>query len=218
MAATATKPLTPSATEPATALETLLRERASLAQSLDGLNRSAARLHAAANAEADVVAEIAALGAAEIEAMTKWGRAGCHGDAPKADQQTRVRLAQKLNAAQASAAAAVGAGQDINHDIRRQTEQLALIDDQIQIAAFDQIEREHSRVIDEYAQVCRRGSELATRISGTALYFKEAGNPGRAVVIFNTKLPAITTNPHEVKEAADEWSRRATALRSGSSS
>lgn len=214
--APATK-LTP-APQPATGLETLHRERASLTQSLDELNRAAARLHAAANAEADVLAEIAALGAAEIEAMTKWGRAGCIGDAPRSDQNQRIKLGQKLNAAQASAAAAVGAGQDINHDIKRQTEQLALIDDQIQIAVFDLIEREHSRVIDEYAQVCRRGSELATRISGTALYFKEAGNPGRAVVIFNTKLPAITTNPHEVKEAADKWSQRAAALRSGSAS
>lgn len=217
MAPATAKSPTPSAV-PATALEQALQDHKRLTESLADLTRAAAHLHAAANAEADVVAEIAALGAAEIEAMTKWGRGGCIGDAPRSDQNQRIRLGQKLNAAQASAAAAVGAGQDINHDIRQQTEQLALINDQIQIAIFDQIEREHGDVIAEYTRVCKRGSELATKISGTALFFKEAGNPGRAVAIFNTKLPAITTNPHEVKAAADDWSRRAAALRSGSPS
>jgi hypothetical protein len=217
MAATATKLQTP-ATEPATPLEQALQASRQLTESLADLNRAAARLHAAANAEADVVAEIAALGAAETEAMTKWGRGGCIGDAPRSDQNQRIKLGQKLNAVQASAAAAVGAGQDINHDILRQTEQLALLNDQIEQAIFDTVEREHGDVIAEYTKVCEQGGQLATRISGLALLFRETGNNQRAAAIFTRKLPTVSTNPREVQLAADAWSRRIAELRKGSAS
>jgi hypothetical protein len=198
-----------------TELERLHQARARLTHSLAELNRAAAKLRETSAAEADVVAEIAALGAAEIEAMTKWGRGGCIGDAPRSDQNQRIKLGQKLNAAQASAAAAVGAGQDIDHDIRQQTEQLALIDGQIEQAIFDLIEREHGDVISEYVGVCERGSQLATQISGLALMFRETGNHKRAAVIFSTKLPVVSTNPREVQLAADAWGRRVATLRSG---
>jgi hypothetical protein len=204
--------------EPATALETLHRDRAGLADKLADLNRAAAKLRETSTAEAAVLAEIAALGAAEIEAMTKWGRGGCIGDAPRSDQNQRIKLGQKLNAAQASASAAVGAGQDIHHDIRQQTEQLALINDQVEQAVFDLVEREHNEVISEYVEACEKASQLATQISGLALLFRETGNNQRAAVIFSTKLPVVSTNPREVQLAADAWGRRITALRKGPAS
>lgn len=217
MAATATKSQTP-ATEPATPLERLYCDRAGLTGELAALNASSAKLHAAANAEASVVAEITALGAAEIESMTKWGRAGCIGDAPRADQNKRIMLGQKLNAAQASAAAAVGAGQDIGHEITQLTAQLHDISERIEQAVLDCIERDHDEVIAEYAKACEIASKCATRIAGLASFHRDAGHLQRAAAIIGMKLPKVTTSPTEVQAAANDWSRRAAALRSGSAS
>jgi hypothetical protein len=203
------------APQPATPLERLHSEHAGLTRELAALNAASARLNETVASEAAVLREIGTMGSTEIAAMTAWASGGCVGEQPTPDQKQRRALAEKLAAAQAAATAAKGAGADLDLKISDLNDQLRAIAQQIDVAVFDQIEREHSRVIDEYAQVCKRGSELATRISGTALYFKEMGNHGRAVVIFNTKLPAITTNPHEVKGAADEWSRRAATLRTG---
>jgi hypothetical protein len=213
----AAKPLTP-ANEPATALEQLHAGRAGLAGELAVLNASSGRLRETAASTAAVLAEIDELGRNEIAEMTKWATEGCHGDAPRSDQQKRIVLGQKLNAAQSAAAAAKGAGQDIDHQIVQRNERMALINDQIEQAIFDQIEREHSDVVAEYAQVCIRGSELATKISGLALLFRETGNNQRAAAIFATKLPMVSTNPREVQSAADAWGRRVAELRNGSSS
>jgi hypothetical protein len=207
------KPLTAPASEP-TVLERLHADRTGLAQSLDDLNRSAARLHETNNAEAAVLAEIGAMGSAEIAAMTAWASAGV-GDPPSPDQKQRRALAEKLATAQAAATAARGATADIDARIIQQTGRLALINDEIEIAIFNQIEHEHSDVIAEFAKVCEIGSRLATRISGLALLFRETGNNQRANVILATRLPVVSTNPSEVQSAADVWGRRAADLRSG---
>jgi hypothetical protein len=73
MAAPAAKLLTPSATEPATPLESALQDRTRVTEALADMNRAAARLHEAATAEASVIAEITALGTAESAEMTKMG-------------------------------------------------------------------------------------------------------------------------------------------------
>lgn len=218
MAASAAQSLTRSTTEPATALEQLHADRAGLTRELAGLQASSARLRETATSEAAVLAEIEELGRIEIAQMTKWAREGCHGDAPRSDQQKRIVLGQKLNAAQSAAAAATGAGQDIGHQIVQQTERLATINAEIEQAIFDLIEHEHGDVISEYVGVCERGSQLATQITGLALFYRETGNNQRAAVIFSTKLPVVSTNPREVQLAADAWGRRAAALRSGSAS
>jgi hypothetical protein len=92
---------------------------------------------------------------------------------------------------------------------------MALINDQIEQAIFELVEREHSDVIAEFRRVCERGSALATQISGLALLFRETGNNQRAAAIFTTKLPSISTNPREVQSAADAWARRVADLRKG---
>ncbi len=163
MASPATKPPTPLATEPATVLERLLRDRAGLAHSLAALQASSARLRETGAAEAAVLAEINAPAAADVASMTAWASAGCHGDAPRSDQQKRIVLGQRLNAAQAAATAAKAAGQDIDRKIADLGEQLATINDQAEQTVFDQIEREHGDVISEFVGVCERGSALATR-------------------------------------------------------
>src|SRR5712671_2012522 len=126
MAAPATKPLT-AAAEPATPLEQLHADRAGLASELAGLNTSSARLRETANAEAAVLREIGELGSAEIAAMTAWASSGCVGDPPAPDQKQRRALAEKLSAAQSAAAAAKGAGQDIDHQIGELNHRLATI-------------------------------------------------------------------------------------------
>jgi hypothetical protein len=200
---------------PPTALERLHRDRAGLTSELAALNASSARLNEAANAEAAVLREIGAMGSVEIAAMTAWASGGCVGDQPTPDLKLRRTLGEKLAAAQAAATAAKGAGEDINHQISQHTERLALINDQIEQAIFDQVEHEHGDVISEYVGVCERGSQLATKISGLALLFRETGQNQRAAVIFATKLPTVSTNPREVQLAADSWGRRIADLRKG---
>ncbi len=145
MATPATKPLTSSATTPATTpLERLHATVPALARELDGLNKSSTRLQETAASEAAVLAEIDAMGAAEIAGMTKWATGGCIGDAPRPDQNKRIMLGQKLNAAQAATAAARGAGADINQKISALNDQLRAIGAQIEQAIFDKMETEHS--------------------------------------------------------------------------
>jgi hypothetical protein len=208
----------PSASEPATSLERLHADRAGLVSELAGLNASSSRLRETANAEAAVLREIGEMGTAEIAAMTAWASAGCLGDQPVPDQKERRALAEKLSAAQSAAAAAKGAGQDIDDQIVQRSEQLAAINNQIEVAIFDQVERQHGDVISEYVGVCERASALATQISGLALFFRETGNHKRAAVIFTTKLPAVSTNPTEIKASADIWGRRIASLRKGTAS
>jgi hypothetical protein len=145
--------------------------------------------------------------------MTKWGRGGCLGAAPRSDQNKRIMLGQMLNAAQASAAAAVGAGQDIGHEITQLTAQLHDINERIEQAVFDCIERDHNDVIAEYAKACETASKCATQIAGLASFHRDAGHLQRAAAIIGTKLPKVTTSPTEVQAAADAWSRRAATLR-----
>jgi hypothetical protein len=180
--------------------------------------KPAARLRSAAAGEAAVLAEIGAMGSAEVEAMSKWASAGCHGEMPSPDLKQRRALAEKPSAAQSAAAAATGAGQDINHQITLTEERLATINAQIELTIFDQVEREHGDIISEFVGVCERGSQLATQISGLALLFRETGNNRRAAVIFAAKLPMISTSPNEVQAAADTWGRRVADLRRGSAS
>ncbi|SHN86924.1 hypothetical protein [Bradyrhizobium erythrophlei] len=228
MAATATKPLTP-APQPATPLERLHAERASLARELDGLNAGVARLRETANAEAAVRAELDELGRIETGAMLKWATEGCHGEAPRSDQQTRIRLAQKLNAAQAAAAAAKGAGADIHQKIAALNDRLRSISAQIEQAIFDKMETEHGHVITQYRANCEQGSKLAAQIHGLASFYGDAGRTlisrgdqdagtmylQRASALTNIKLPNPGVNRHEIEAAASNWGRRAAALRSG---
>ncbi len=85
--------------------------------------------------------EIGEMGTAEIAAMTRWATEGCHGDAPRSDQQKRILLGQKLNAAQSATAAAKGAGQDIDHQVGELNHRLAAIAGQIEVSVLDAAEK-----------------------------------------------------------------------------
>jgi hypothetical protein len=203
------------ATEPATPLERLHADRAGLTSELDALNASSARLSETANAEAAVLREIGAMGSAEIAAMTAWASGGCVGDPPAPDQKQRRALAEKLAAAQAAAAAAKGAGADIDAQIRQLSERSLAISAEIDQAIFDQVGQEHGQIIAEYRTACERCGQLAAKISGLAMYYRDAGQLQQASVISATKLPNPGTNRLEIMAAADAWGRRISALRKG---
>jgi hypothetical protein len=211
--APATKPLTISATEPGTVLERLHADRAGLASELAARNASSARLRETANAEAAVLREIGAMGSAEIAAMTAWASGGCVGDAPVPDQKQRRALAEKLAAAQVAAAAAKGAGADIDAQIRQLSQRSLTISAEIDQAIFDQVGQEHGKIIAEYQAICERCGQLAAKISGLAMYYRDAGHLQQASVISATKLPNPGTNRLEIMAAADVWGRRITGLR-----
>jgi hypothetical protein len=228
MAAPATKPLT-SATEPATPLERLHRDRAGLAGELAALNTSAARLRETANAEAAVLREIGDLGSAEIVAMTGWASGGCVGDPPAPDLKQRRALAEKLVAAQSAAAAAKGAGQDIDQKIADVSNHLRTINAQIEVAAFDAVEVEHAAIMAQYQANCEEGRKLASRIHGLANFYGDKGRAlfdrgdqdgataymRRSSALTGMKLPNPGVSRANVEAAAAEWGRRIDALRRG---
>jgi hypothetical protein len=232
MAAPTTKTLTPSATKPATALEMALQHRAGLADELATLNASSARLKETAASEAAVLREIDAMGAAEIAGMTEWATGGCIGDAPRPDQNKRIILGQKLNAAQAAATAAKGACADIGQKIAGLNERLCAIGAQIEEAIFDKLETEHGFIIDQYRVICENGSKLAAQIHGLANFYGEKGRNlishgdqdagtkylQSASALTSIRLPSPGVTRHEIEAAAHEWGRRAADLRNGSSS
>jgi hypothetical protein len=211
----ATKPITPSATEPSTDLERLHRDRAGVVESIKRLTGVSTRLHAEAAAGASLIDELAKLAETETNDMRAWADGGCQGPAPKGKQAERQAIASKMTATSATAAAAGKALGDIDAQLAEHNSRLIDIAGQIEQAVFDLIEGEHGDIISEYVGICERGSELATRISGLALMFRETGNYRRAEVIFSVKLPMISTSPREVQADADAWGRRVRDLKAG---
>jgi hypothetical protein len=219
----------PTVTEPATSFERLHRDHAELTHSLADLNRAAARLKETAAGEAEVLAEISALGTAEIEAMTAWGRGGCIDDAPRPDQNKRIKLGQRLNECSLSATAARGAGADIDNQISGLNDLLRANAAEIEQISFDTMETEHGHIIAQYRANCEHGSKLAAKIHGLANFYGEKGRNlishgdqdagakylQRASALTNIKLPSPGVTRHEIEAAANDWSRRAATLRSG---
>jgi hypothetical protein len=205
-------------TEPATPLERLHADRAGLADKLADLNLAAAKLRETSAAEAAVLAEIDALAAADVASMREWASAGCLGDFPRSDQAKRLALAQQLNAAQAAATAARAAAADIDAQIVQLSDRGRSIGNEIEQAVFDLVGSEHSDVIAEYTKVCERCGQLAAKISGLAMYYRDAGHLQQAAVLSATKLANPGTNRLEIMAAADAWGRRITALRRGQTS
>jgi hypothetical protein len=218
--------------EPVTPLEQLLADRAGLTHSLTELNQSAARLRETGAAEAAVLAEIGELGRTEIADMTKWATEGCHGDAPRSNQQKRIVLGQKLSAAQSAAAAAKGAGQDIDHQIGELNHRLATIAGQIEVAVLDAAEL-------EFAEVCRQNTAFVEllrksnlRIFGLCSFLSTEGRRlndradtdggkrylarAEALAAAANKLPKPGVSQVEIVSAANEWARRIADLRKGS--
>jgi hypothetical protein len=228
MAATATK-IQPATPLPATPLERLHSERASLTRELAALTASAAKLRETGAGEAAAQSELDELGRTEIAEMTAWATEGCHGPAPRSNQQKRIVLGQQLNAAQLAAAAARGAGADIDQKISALNDQLRAIGAQIEQAIFDKMETEHSFTIDQYRAICEQGAKLAAQIHGLASYYGDKGRNlisqgnqdagmvylQHASALTNIKLPSPGVNRIEIEAAAHEWGRRAAILRNG---
>ena len=228
MAATA-KLVTPPATEPPTALHQLHADRAGLTRELTALTASATKLREAGAGEAAAQSQLDELGRTEIAAMVAWASNGCRGEAPKADQQTRIRLGQQLNAAQLAAAAAKGAGADIDQKIADLNSRLQAIGRQIEEISLDTMETEHGNIIARYRENCEHGAKLAAAIHGLASFFGDTGRNlisrgeqqagtaylQRASALTNLKLPSPGVTRHEIEAAAHEWGRRAATLRAG---
>jgi DNA repair exonuclease SbcCD ATPase subunit len=231
LASPATKLLRP-APEQATPLERLHADRAGLTSELAGLNASSARLRETANAEAAVLQEIGAMGSAEIAAMTAWASAGCVGDAPAPDLKQRRALAEKLATAQSAAAAAKGAGADIDHQIGELNDRLRNIAAQIEKAALDAMQADFSTLNDQHLAATEAVRKVAAKMHGLCSYLTNEGRRlidrgdheagkrylARAEAFTGIKLASPGVTQGEIIEAANDWSRRAAALRSGSPS
>jgi hypothetical protein len=227
MAASATKPLT--SPEPATALEQLHRDRAGLTSELAVLSASSARLRETANAEAAVLREIGDMGSAEIAAMTAWASAGCIGDPPAPDLKQRRALAEKLATTQSAAAAAKGAGADIDHQIGERNDRLRDIAAQIEKATLDAMQADFHGLNNQHLAATEALRKVSARMLGLCSYLanegrrradngdQEAGKRylARAEALNSIKLANPGVTQGEIIEAANDWSRRAATLRSG---
>ena len=218
-------------TEPATSLERLHADRAGLAGELDILHRSAARLRDAASGEAAVLREIVEMGTTELAAMTAWATAGAAGEPPTPDLKQRRAVAERLVAAQAAAAAANGAGEDIAHQVQEMTQRIKIVTERIDAAVLDS-------VADEFLDLCQQNSVaveqlrlVSLRIFGLCSYLSTEGrrrNDGadtaggkqylaRAEQLANAanKLPKPGVSHVEIAGAADTWGRHVANLRRG---
>lgn len=224
--APATK-LTP-ATEPATPLERLHADRAGLTSELAGLNASAASLNQSVASDAAVRAELDALSNAEINAMLKWSE-GCHGEAPRPDQQARIRLAQKLNAIQAGSNAAKGAVVVIDQQIAALNERLRAIDAQIEQAALDAMQATLTDIRAEHLAAIELVRKSSAKLLGACSYMTNVGRRmidhgdveggkrylAKAEAMNAIKLPTVGVTQGEIIEAANDWSRRISKHRAG---
>lgn len=217
---------------PTTPLEQLHHDRSGLTRELASLNASAAKLRATAQAEAAVLQEIGYLGKAEIAATVAWASAGCIGNQPAPDQKHRRALAERLSAAQAASAAAVGAGQDLDHQIGQLNAQLVTLDQMIETAALDLMDAEADQIINEYTELVERENEMTAKLIGLSRYFSDEGRKltdrgdhqagrryfAKASTLSANKLIEHGATMPMIDAAATAWSKRAAALRRGSPS
>jgi hypothetical protein len=215
--------------KPATAIEALHGDRAGLTSELAALNASSARLNETANAEAAVLREIRAMGSAEIAAMTAWATAGCVGDPPAPDQKQRRALAEKLAAAQAAATAAKAAGTEIDNQIGELNNRLRAIAAQIEKAALDAMQDEFGKLNHQHLAGVEALRKLAAKMHGLCSYLSNEGRRlidrgdheagkrylARAGALTSVKLASPGVTQGEIIEAANDWSRRAATLQSG---
>lgn len=229
--ATAIKPPPPLAVEP-TKLERLHRERFALTGKLASLNASAARLREAVALEATVREEINALSRADAAALTQWATNGGQGDVPTPDPKLRRALAERLASTSSQAAAAIGATQDLDHQIRELTETLSGISEAIERAALDVLEGEFYEIVESYTAAVEHENKLTAKLAGMRAYLSEEGrrlsengNPdaGRLYFTRSSAMAALKliergATKAEIIGAAADWSRRASTLRRGSPS
>jgi hypothetical protein len=231
--ASATKIQPLSADKSATALERLHADRARVAGELAVLSASSARLRGTANAEAAVVREIGEMGNADIAAMTAWASAGCIGDPPAPDLKQRRAIAEKLAAVQAAAAAAKGAGQDIDYQIGQLNEELATLSRQIDAAALDAMQAEFMEIHGQHRIAVESLRTLTAKLTGLCSHFTEQGRHlidvggnreagqryfARAEALNTVKLTDPGLTHLEMLEGASFWANRAAALSKGSAS
>jgi hypothetical protein len=227
MAAPAPKSLT-SAPAP-TALTVLYADRQLIADELAALQASSGRLNQAAASEAVVLREIGEMGSAEIAAMTAWAFAGCVGDPPAPDLKQRRALAEKLATAQSAAAAAKGAGADIDRQIGELNDRLRDIGAQIEKATLDAMQADFHGLNNQHLAATEALRKVSARMLGLCSYLANEGRRrcdhgdqeggkrylARAEALNSIKLANPGVTQGEIIEAATDWSRRASTLRSG---
>lgn len=216
--------------EPATPLKRLHRDRAGVASDLATLNASSARLRQTVASETAVLQEIGEMGSVEIAAMTAWASGGCVGEPPAPDLTQRRVLAERLSVAQSAAAAAKGAGEDINHRIGELNQQLISVNERIEVAALDALQAEFGIIFDQHRVAVENTRVLTAKLAGLARYFADQGREqidvrnngeagrryfvrGEALAINRLTDPGITHV--EILEAVAFWAARYAALRKG---
>jgi hypothetical protein len=229
--ALATKPLTPSATEPASVLAMLHRDRAEAMDSVKRLTGISARLHAEAAAGASLIDELAKLADAETNDMRAWADGGCQGAAPKGKQAERQTIATKLAGSKTTADAARGAVGSINAKLAEFDQQLVTINDQIEIAALDvaqveftQIRVEHTAVIEQVRKSTATLFGMCNFLSMEGRRLNDSGqtDAGRkylqraeAAVATANKMAKPDISQAEIMAAADLWGRHVADMRKG---
>jgi hypothetical protein len=210
------------------ALEALRAERAAVAGELTKLQGAAARLRETANAETAALDAVAAFTRSEADELTAWATDGAIGEAPRSDQDQRLRLGLALSEARSARRAVEIAGTEIDHQQREAAERLFAIDRQLEQAILDVLQTEHAGIITEYRALAEQAQKLGAQIHGLAAFLGERGRQlmstngpagqfylNRVSSLAEVALPELGCTRAEISIAADGWGRRAAELRSG---
>ena len=212
-----------------TALKGLHHDRAGLTSEFARLTAILTRLRTEAAAGESLINDLAQIGKAEVDAMRAWADGGCKGAAPTGKETERQALARKIAIANATSAAARGAMADIELQIRQSSEKLAKVNQAIGDAAFNVMQADFADVQAQHLIATQSVRHLSAKLLGLSSYLAnegrrlldngdETGRPFlvRAEALSATKLPNPGVTHPEIIEAANDWSRRAAALRAGS--
>jgi seryl-tRNA synthetase len=198
--------------------------------SVKRLNGVSTRLHAEAAAGASLIEELAKLAETETNEMRAWADGGCQGPAPKDKAAERQAIATKLAGASATAAAARTAIAETDNQTGKLNNQLRTINAQIEKAALDAMQADFRGLNDQHLAATEVIRKLAAKMHGLCSFLSnegrrridrgehEAGKAylARAEALTSIKLASPGVTQGEVMTAANDWSRRAAALRSGS--
>ena len=172
-------------------LADLKSRRAALAERLAALHDTRDRLRAAEQDETDALQAIGAIDAAERLAMAAWAEAGGHGNGPALDHDARTTATRRLAIAQAKAAAARGAGRDVEAQIVATTAEGADVAAQIERAALADLVEQFDTERAGLATLATEVRERVGRTFGCAQLIREhadahrdAGRAGEARALY----------------------------------
>lgn len=212
---------------PDATIGSLLDEERRLRGEMDELSGSRQRLAGLSLVPADLAGELAALDAADREALAGWARNG-QGDAPVASGDARAALERKLAEARQRASHAVAASGEIETKVQEINAELLAVVSRINLAVEERIDQELAVDAAQATAAITVARTVVARLLGYKQFMSERGrqrlgenlDAGRAILSRLEKqafqeIGDVAPDAREVDAAAAAWRARAAAARAG---